>query len=171
MARFKNTIPSTLDQEEFIHRFGFVFENSPWVAQRAWQDGIDQRHDDIDAMHELFVAIVRNAPAQQRQDLINSHPQLSAQVPAGTAHNASRHEQARAGLTTLDDNQRQRFTELNSAYLVKYGFPFILAVSNLHAQTILTEFERRYANGTQESERTTALDEILKIGRLRLERM
>ena len=77
-------------------------------------------------------------------------------------------EQASAGLDALTDGERARFTELNTAYTEKHGFPFIIAVRDHDKSGILAAFERRVANDT-ETEFGEACRQVERIARLRLE--
>ena len=54
------------------------------------------------------------------------------------------------------------------SYREKFGFPFIVCVRQNNAGTILDAFARRLEN-SQSQEIAMALEEISKIGRLRLE--
>ena len=46
----------------------------------------------------------------------------------------------------LTDAERARFTQLNTDYVAKHGFPFIIAVRDHNKQGILNAFERRINN-------------------------
>ena len=60
------------------------------------------------------------------------------------------------------------FHELNDRYRSRFGFPFIFAVSGATKYQILEAFETR-VGGTQAEERLTALAQVLRILRFRLE--
>ena len=76
-------------------------------------------------------------------------------------------EQAGAGLDKCSPEEFRRFTELNSAYKAKFGFPFILAVKGKGRAEILQNFEQRIHNAP-DVEFRTALNEVHKIALLRL---
>lgn len=163
--------PSTLSHAEFLEVFGKVFENAPWVAELAWQQGIKDSHNNIDNLHGLLAAIIRAASAKTQAALIAGHPRLAAKVPMTEACAASRGEQDRAGLASLDTDQQTEFASLNTAYEQKFGFPFILAVEGLDAATILAQFRQRLTSDDMAGERTAALEQIIRIGRLRLNKL
>ncbi|MEO0767761.1 MAG: 2-oxo-4-hydroxy-4-carboxy-5-ureidoimidazoline decarboxylase, partial [Pseudomonadota bacterium] len=75
-----------------------------------------------------------------------------------------------AGLDALTDDERQRFDTLNTAYVAKHGFPFIIAVKDHDKAGILRAFDRRIANDT-ETEFAEACRQVERIARLRLEAM
>ena len=60
------------------------------------------------------------------------------------------------------------FTALNSAYVEKHGFPFIIAVRDHDKTGILNAFERRIDNDTP-TEFAEACTQVERIARLRLE--
>jgi OHCU decarboxylase len=76
-------------------------------------------------------------------------------------------EQASAGLDALTDAEREKFTALNTAYVQKFGFPFIIAVRDNTKASILAAFEKRIANSAEE-ELATACAQVERIALLRL---
>ena len=44
-----------LDHDAFVARFGGVFEESPWIAERAWAA---RPFGSVDALHAAMVAVV-----------------------------------------------------------------------------------------------------------------
>ncbi|MGL4813172.1 MAG: 2-oxo-4-hydroxy-4-carboxy-5-ureidoimidazoline decarboxylase, partial [Beijerinckiaceae bacterium] len=76
-------------------------------------------------------------------------------------------EQAGAGLDRLTPDELTRFTALNEAYKTRFRFPFIMAVKGRSKDDILAAFERRIGHDA-ETEFATAIEEIKRIGLLRL---
>ena len=58
--------------------------------------------------------------------------------------------------------------QLNDAYRARFGFPFIFAVKGATASQILAAFEVRLEHAV-EAEFTTALEQVARIMRFRLE--
>ena len=79
----------------------------------------------------------------------------------------SKSEQAGAGLDRLSPDEHARFTELNAAYVAKFGFPFIIAVKGLTRDDILAAFETRVGNDADQ-EFKTACAQVERIAHLRL---
>ena len=79
----------------------------------------------------------------------------------------STREQASAGLDALTDDERAKFTQLNEAYVARFGFPFIIAVRDHDKASILSAFEQRLSND-RESELATACRQVERIATLRL---
>ena len=138
-----------------------LFEHSPWVEERA-----DSRPSSGDR-HADLMAVVYGATPEERLALIRAHPELAGKAAIALTE-ASAAEQASAGLDRLSRAEFERFHALNAAYRDKFAFPFIICVRLTDKAGILAAMERRLAND-RDTEIATALDEIGKIVRLRLE--
>jgi 2-oxo-4-hydroxy-4-carboxy-5-ureidoimidazoline decarboxylase len=138
-----------------------VFENSPWVAERAWAA---RPFGSLDALYAAMVDAVDRAPRDVRMALIRAHPDLAANT---SLTDESEREQAAAGLDRLTQEQFDRITWLTAAYRARFGFPFIVCAREHTPDTIIAAAERRTESGAEEEEQT-ALGEIAKIARLRL---
>lgn len=150
------------DRAGFIQAVGWVFEGSPWVSERAW----DQRpFASLGALHEAMVAVVAAATMAEQLDLLRAHPDLGARV-AITA--ASTREQAAAGLDALPRDAMDRLQALNQAYREKFGFPFLYAVKGSTSQDVLNALERRLTSA-RDAEHKEALRQVYRIARFRLE--
>ena len=103
------------------------------------------------------------------RDRLRAHPELAGKLAvAGGLTVESTAEQAGAGLDRCSPEEFARFTELNDQYGAKFGHPFIIAVRGLDRAAILAAFETR-VNNDPSTEFATALAEVHKIARLRLE--
>lgn len=159
---------SSLDQEEFVDRFGALYESSPWVAEGAWRE---RPFDSLSVMHVAIVRTVRDAPYERQLELIRAHPDLAGKAAvAGELTPESTREQASAGLDRLSREEYETFTRLNDAYKEKFGFPMIFAVRENTKESILAGAEARLEN-PQSEEIETALGEIAKIGLFRLQEL
>ena len=154
------------DRATFVAAVGFAFEHSPWIAEQAWER---RPFDGLDALHAALVAVVAAAPPQRQVALITAHPDLAGRLAReGRLTAASRDEQAGAGLDRLRPAETARFDAANGAYRARFGFPFVICVRHHDAASIVAALEQRTENG-REAEIATALAEIAKIARLRLE--
>ena len=151
-----------LDRDAFVARFGAVFEDSPWVAAAAWERRPFAR---VEALHAAMVAVVAEAPRGQRLALIRAHPDLGTKARIGEE---STREQAAAGLDRLTPGQYERVTALTAAHRERFGFPFVVCAREHTPDSIIAAAEARAGAGVEEEERT-ALAEIAKIARLRLD--
>ena len=154
------------DRATFVAAVGFAFENSPWIAEAAW----DRRpFAGLDDLHAALTAVVMAAPPERQEALIAAHPDLAGRVAReGRLTAASRGEQAGAGLDRLTAAEIARFDDANAAYSTKFGFPFVICARRHDTASILAALDRRVHNG-REAEIETALAEIAMIARLRLE--
>lgn len=158
-----------VDRTDFVVRYGGVFEHSPFIAERAFDAGSIEEPLSAVSVHAALAAQFRAASEAERLGVLRAHPDLAGKLAiAGGLTEDSRKEQAGAGLDRLSPEEHARFTELNTAYVEKFGFPFIIAVKGLTKDDILAAFELRIHNdGAQELE--TAAAQVEKIARLRLE--
>jgi OHCU decarboxylase len=156
------------DSAAFLRTFGPVFENSPWVAAAARQA---RPFASVDALHAAMAEVVRAATRDRQLALLNAHPELAGkEAQAGAMTDSSVAEQAAAGLDRLSAGELARLNGLNSAYRTRFGYPFIIAVRNHSKQSIFESFEQRLHHSA-EQELATALGEVFKITRLRLDRL
>ncbi|KRD68157.1 allantoinase PuuE [Ensifer sp. Root278] len=163
--------PSRLSEEEFVTRFGGVFEHSKWIAKRAFQGELSPANDTAIGLAAALSAVFREASAEERLAVLIAHPDLAGKLAqAKRLTESSTNEQAGAGLDALTDAERERFTTLNTAYVEKFGFPFILAVKGRTKGEILAAFEGRVEND-RETEFETACRQVERIAYLRLKDM
>jgi 2-oxo-4-hydroxy-4-carboxy-5-ureidoimidazoline decarboxylase len=159
---------NAMDKAAFVEKFGGIFENSPWVAEKAWEK---RPFASLDDMHAGMVAVVKNAPAAMQLALLQSHPDLGGkEAQAGTMTASSVAEQTSVGLNALSHDEMVQISDLNAAYKKKFGFPFIIAVRMHTKEGILFEFNRRLQNDTQ-TELANDLQNVYIITRLRLNKL
>lgn len=169
MSRFQTLSPSRLSREDFVSAFADIYEHSPWVAEKAYERGLDASLDEIDSLHQRMADILLSASHEAQLALINAHPDLAGKAAIrGELTASSTAEQAGAGISECSAEEFARFTELNDAYKAKFGFPFIKAVKGSNRHQILAAFEERIHNSA-EQEFATALAEINKIALFRLQ--
>ena len=157
---------NSADREAFVAAVGFAFENSPWVAEAAWER---RPFANRQALLESLLAVVAEAPHDRKIALIGAHPDLAGRIAReGRLSAASQEEQAAAGLDRLSSAEIARFDSLGAAYRKAFGFPFVICAREHTKDSILVVLAAR-ATHTRDEEFATALDEIAKIARLRLE--
>ncbi|MBU2677147.1 MAG: 2-oxo-4-hydroxy-4-carboxy-5-ureidoimidazoline decarboxylase [Gammaproteobacteria bacterium] len=158
-----------MDTHDFIARYAGIYEHSPWVAERVAPFASDV--DNAGQLAALMADCVDNAAPEKQLELIQAHPDLAgtAQI-AGELTADSTFEQESAGLDQCTPEEFERFQALNAAYRDKFSFPFVMAVRGSHRTEILDAFAARLEN-SYDLEFETALTEIHKIARLRLDAM
>jgi chitin deacetylase len=148
-----------------------VFEHSPWIAERAHALELGPAHDGAVGLHNALARIFRTASRAERLGVLTAHPDLAGKLAAARRLTAdSTQEQASAGLDALTDAERDTFQRLNTAYVAKHGFPFIIAARDHDKAGIMAAFETRLANDT-ETEFKTACAQVERIAALRLKDM
>ncbi len=153
---------NALDRENFVATIGWVFEHSPWVAERAWAA---RPFVSVDALHGAMVEQVERTTSEEQLTLLRAHPDLGTKARVSEA---SRAEQAGAGLDQLTHAEFERLLALNEAYRDKFGFPFLFAVKGSSKHDILDALERRVASSRDE-EYQVALAQVYRIAGFRLE--
>jgi 2-oxo-4-hydroxy-4-carboxy--5-ureidoimidazoline (OHCU) decarboxylase len=151
--------------DEFLSRFGAVFENRPDLAAEAWD-----RHGPVDesagaeGMHRAFVAGLPPAPSWPSSTATPTSPRV------GAAWRSHARLAARAGLGRPRWAGRGRGRPVAG---VEQGlpralrFPFIMAVRGGRPAEILTALETRLDNRLVE-ERAEAVRQVERILLLRL---
>jgi len=141
---------NSFDCTRFVEAVGWVFEHSPWVAERAW---MARPFADLEALHAAMKAEVERAQPEEQLDLLRAHPDLGTRARISVA---SAEEQAGAGLDCL-----------NSAYRNRFGSPFLFAVKGSTKYDVLDALERRL-DASPEEEYREALRHVYRIAELRL---
>ena len=178
----KPTVTELLSKskDEIITFLGGVYEHSTWVAEEFYMQNIEGKDDDdttsarsttITNVRDLFLCmnnIVENASHEKKLNLLCAHPDLCAKIDAlKTLTKSSQEEQSKAGLGSLTDDERDRFSTMNTSYRTKFGFPFILAARHVTKYTVLAAIEGRLDRPV-EAEFAGALFQVSKIAWMRL---
>ena len=157
--------PGSDGEQEFLQRYGHVYEHSPWIA-RSVHARTGGAADSWEALDAVFREVIETAGADQQLALLRAHPELACRERDALTQ-ASLQEQSGAGLDRCSPAELDEFAALNRAYCARFGFPFIIAVAGLERAEILREFRARLGHDA-ESEQREALRQVLRIGRLRL---
>ena len=147
----------------FVRTVGHCFENSPWVAERAFHA---HPFHSVAELHEKMCAVVKSASEEERVALIKAHPDLVGRMTQQLTPESQR-EQAAAGLTTLTADERETFNAYNDVYRETFHFPFVICARENRKEAILAAFPRRLQH-KRAREIDVAVEEICKIAHLRL---
>jgi len=162
-------MPGSMNREEFVELFAAIYEHSPWVAERTWQNGVDTAANEVAHLAKLFEQTFLSANNAEQLQVILAHPDLAGKAAIkGELTEDSTHEQASAGIDQCSASELAQFEDFNNRYKQKFEFPFIKAVKGSNRYEILAAFEERLTNDA-DTEFKTALAEINKIARFRLE--
>lgn len=160
--------PSQMSKERFVSLYGSIFEHSAWIAERAYDLELGPAHDSAAGVHNALSRVFRVASEEERLGVLTAHPDLAGKLAAAgelTAESTS--EQAGAGLDFLTDEERETFTKLNTTYVEKHGFPFIIAVRDHDKASILQNFHDRI-NNDRDTEFAEACRQVERIAQFRL---
>ena len=156
---------------EFADALRGVYEDSPWVVERA---AAARPFATLAALKRALVQVVRDAGAAAQLALIRAHPELAGRaMQTATLTAESAVEQGKAGLTQCTPDELAQIAKLNADYQARFGFPFILAVRGLRGRglakrEILATFERRLHHPA-DYERAEALRNIHRVAEIRLD--
>ncbi|MBW4418369.1 MAG: 2-oxo-4-hydroxy-4-carboxy-5-ureidoimidazoline decarboxylase [Myxacorys californica WJT36-NPBG1] len=150
-----------MDQAAFVEALGFVFEETPAIAQQIYHQRPFRDRSDL---HQKMVAQVKAMTEAEQLALIRAHPDLGSKAKMA---DASVQEQAGAGLNQLTSAEYEQFQSLNEAYKTKFQFPFIVAVKDYTKTTILETFQQRLQHD-RTTEMQQALVQICRIAWFRL---
>jgi 2-oxo-4-hydroxy-4-carboxy-5-ureidoimidazoline decarboxylase len=156
---------NAMDRSTFASYLGWIYEYSAWVAEKAWED---RPFSTVDDLHAAMERVVRSSTPGKQMALLQAHPDLAGRLGSvSELTNASRKEQAGAGLNELTAAEAEQMVRNNARYREKFGFPFILCARLNNAGTIRQALAERLPND-RTKEIGIALEEISKIARLRL---
>jgi 2-oxo-4-hydroxy-4-carboxy-5-ureidoimidazoline decarboxylase len=154
---------NTLGEDAFTALLGGIFEHSSWVAKAAFAG---RPFASVPALHATMVSVVTNSGTERQLALLRAHPELAR---PGPLTEASSSEQGAMGLHQLAATEAAAFDSLNSAYRARFDFPFIIAVRGQRDRSaILAALSERVAHSPGQ-EMLTALAEVAKIARFRLD--
>ena len=152
---------NSLSPQQFTAALGWVFEHSPWVAERA---ASARPFATSDQLRAAMISEIARASRAEQLALLRAHPDLGTRAQLSEASGA---EQAGAGLSRLTRDEFDRFNALNEAYKAKFGFPFLFAVKGSDKHQILAALEQRLQS-SREEEYAEALQQVYRIGAFRL---
>jgi 2-oxo-4-hydroxy-4-carboxy-5-ureidoimidazoline decarboxylase len=159
----------SLAYEEFVRRYGGIYEHSPWVAEETYETAAEV--EDVSELAAIFANCVDQAGDKRKLALIRAHPDLAGKAAIrGELTVESTSEQSSAGIDRCSPEEFEQFQDLNSQYKKKFGFPFVMAVRDSNRHEILAAFKSRLGDELQ-TELETAIREIHKIASLRLQEL
>ena len=159
-----------LKRNEFLNIFGSLYENSPFIAEKVYEEGLEKYSSAQEILFSMMTVVNRMSRKDQLK-LIKEHPELGMRKQeASKLTEHSQKEQKGAGLDRLSDDEFEKLRLLNINYMKKFNFPFIIAVTGLNKKDIFENIEMRVKNGVDQ-EFETSLNEIHKIAKIRLDKI
>ena len=160
-------LSKNISSKKFVNLLESIYEHSQWVPERLLsKEGIR-----IKTKRELQIQmkqIVDDASKIEKLNLIRAHPELGNKIhKTKKLTKFSQEEQKSVGLDQCTEEEFKILTNLNKEYKSKFEFPFIIAVKGLSKKYIIENIKKRVEN-KQEEEFQTAISEIHKIAKLRI---
>jgi len=156
-----------MTRDQFVNTFGKLLQGPAWVAERAY----DQRpFGDTHDLRVSFQKALFSADRGEPRDLMTFDPDLGGDAAKGEVRSEeSARDQGAAGLTLLNDEDREQFAQLTQAYRERFGIPLIVSVRDVDKrdQILRTGWERMQNSPTQEH--TAAIVEVAKIANHRFD--
>ena len=156
-----------IGSKKFVNILKSIYEHSPWVPERLLsKEGIEIKTKR--ELHLQMKQIVDNASKIEKLNLIRAHPELGNKLQkTKKLTRFSQEEQKSVGLDQCTEEEFEILTSLNKEYRSKFEFPFIIAVKGLSKIYIIENMKKRVKNN-QEEEFNTAISEVHKIAKLRI---
>jgi 2-oxo-4-hydroxy-4-carboxy-5-ureidoimidazoline decarboxylase len=145
----------------FVNAVSWVFEKSPWVAERVCPL---RPFDSVDSLHRAMTDAVTRADQAKQLALLCAHPDLGTRLAMS---DASVQEQERAGFAALPPDRLLRLADLNARYRERFGFPFLFAVRGATPDEVLAALEAR-CKRTRDEEFREGLAQVFRIAHFRL---
>jgi len=152
---------NSLSENEFIFKFGSIFEKSKWIASEVFKQKPFKNHQDL---MDKMVNIYNSCSKEKILEILNLHPRLAIEKKLT---NFSSKEQSNAQLDTCSKKELEEFEKLNLDYEKKFNFPFIISVKGKNKNEILENFRIRIKN-EYEVEFNEAKIQVRKIATSRL---
>ena len=156
-----------IGSKKFVNILKSIYEHSPWVPERLLsKEGIEIKTKR--ELHLQMKQIVDSTSKIEKLNLIRAHPELGNKLQkTKKLTRFSQEEQKSVGLDQCTEEEFKILTSLNKEYRSKFGFPFIIAVKGLSKNYIIENMKKRIKNN-QEEEFNTAISEVHKIAKLRI---
>jgi len=153
---------NAMTRDQFVAALGWIFEDSPWVAERTWTH---RPFATREALHQSMTGELDKAASADQLALLRAHPDLGTRAKVSAA---SAGEQSGAGMDRLSTEEFETFEWLNAGYREKFGFPFLYAVKGSSKHEIFVTLGVRMDSSPEEEFRH-ALSEVGRIAWFRLE--
>ena len=131
---------NSLSKNEFITKFGSIFEKSEWIASEAFKLKPFKNNEDLKSK---MINIYNNCSNEKIIKIFNLHPRLAIEKKLTSF---SSKEQLNAKLNSCTKKELEEFEKLNFEYEKKFKFPFIIAVKGKDKDEILENFRIRIKN-------------------------
>ena len=106
--------PADLCEDDFMAKYGGIYEHAPWVAARLFGAGLGPQDSRLSIFAGRMADIVDTAGHDAQLALLRAHPELAGKLAiAGGLTSESTAEQAGAGLDAPGANATARLVALD----------------------------------------------------------
>lgn len=70
---FQSCTPREVTRDAFVARFSDIYEYSAWIAEHAYDQGMDPTLDRIEALNQCMARILLHTDGHAQPDLINAY--------------------------------------------------------------------------------------------------
>ena len=118
-----------MSRRRFENALQDLFPDAPWVVAQA---ATCRPFSSIGVMHDVMVAIIRNAPEAERSALLASQPDPLADMAT-----------VQALVGPLNDQDRGNLSRMVSDYRERHGWPLVVSLEGLTATGLMIAVARR----------------------------
>jgi 2-oxo-4-hydroxy-4-carboxy-5-ureidoimidazoline decarboxylase len=135
-------------------------------SSRSWARRVlaGQPFGTVDALLDRADRVLAELPDADTDAALDGHPRIGGRV------NSASSAREQAGVADAADTVRAELAAKNLAYEDKFGYDYLVCASGLSADQLLAILTERLDNDP-ETERRVMRSELMKINRLRLQRL
>lgn len=160
-----------MEKDDFVVWFGGIFEYSLWIAECVWALELGVAYDMFAGLYNVLARMFCSVLEDERLGVLRVYFDLVGKLAVARWLMVEFiAEQVSVGLDVFIDVERARFMELNTAYVVRHGFFFIIVVCDNTKASILVVFEI-CLNNDCDIEFAIVCVQVERIARLCLEEM
>ena len=153
---------------KFVSLFESIYEHSDWVIKSVIEDK-SKLPNTLNEIRSAMRQVVNKSSDNLKLKLLRAHPELGIKKSQlSSLTESSQEEQKSAGLDQCSEEEYEEIKLLNKLYKEKFEFPFIIAVKGLNRLDIIKSMKKR-VNNNYEEEFLTAINEVHKIAKIRLD--
>lgn len=156
---------NSLSRAEFAAQLGWVFENSPWVAEEAWDS---RPFGTVEALAAALSRAAAAATPERGVALLDAHSEIGVLAAERLSQSsAAASEQRTLGLSRLLPDEQERLSCGQREYRRRFGFPYVVCVRDHDLGSLLCDLERRLEHD-RETELRAGLAQVGRIAGLRV---
>jgi urate oxidase len=157
-------VPSQMDKPAFTAKFGGVFRNGQFLAERAFDGELGPVNDTPYGLFFVLRTQFRAATEAERRHVLSAYTPLDPRIEAAGIVTS---ETESKSLDLMTERQKRRLLELLDLYTQKFGFGAIFAVRDYTTASLLASLEERYVTD-HETEMAATWREIERLAEIQV---